>query len=94
MTIQLDLPQELEQAVRRRAQASGREVGPWLVGFLQETVLATDGRPRLEPTAYPHEGADEGADYRPVELPSAGTARARFVADGPLSPPSYSDEGL
>jgi hypothetical protein len=94
MTIQLDLPQDLERAVRRRAEASGREVGPWLVGFLEETVMVNDERiPRLEPSAYPDEGIGDEVDYRPVVFPVVGTAKVRFVADGRLTPPSYPEQG-
>ena len=94
MTILHELPQELERAVRRRAHASGREVGPWLVEFLQDTVATNESIPasavpRLEPTEYPVEDMGDEFEYQPVEMPIVGTTEARFVAGGLLTPPRF-----
>jgi hypothetical protein len=94
MTIDLELPQELELAVRRRARESGREVGPWLVGFLQENVVQPEepAIPRLTPATFPDEELGEELEYRPVELPIVGSVKARFVDAGPLAPQVYPDD--
>jgi len=93
MTIALELPEELELAVRRRARECGREVGPWLVGFLQENVAEPTDQAALPlmPSEFPDEELGEELEYRPVEFPIVGVVKARFVDAGPLVPQAYSD---
>lgn len=97
MTIQLDLPRELELAVRRHARESGREVGSWLVGFLQDNVevpelRATPVAQRLIPPAYPDENIGEELEYQPVQFPIVGAMKVRCIEGGPLVPPTFPDD--
>jgi hypothetical protein len=93
MTIQLELPDELERALRRRAERSGREINSLLVGLLQESVTKSDDSllPLL-PGEYPYEEPGEELDYQPVEFPIVGTVQVRFVDGGPLLPQAYPDD--
>ena len=95
MTIQLELPAELERALRRRAEKSGRGINSLLVGLLQETVRHSD-EPILPlvPGEYPLEELGEELEYGSVEFPIVGVVKARFVDAGPLIPQAYPDDEL
>src|SRR5262245_17455774 len=103
MTISLNLPADLEAALRARAAASGHDLPDLLIRLLQTTVglkrpngagdHPASSPPPLEPGVYRDEALTAGAEemFQAVPLPQVGTASVRFVPAGRLTPSTLDD---
>lgn len=95
MTLTIELPTDLEVALRARAVQGGGDLPELVVGLLRGTTrTAASPVPRLLPGPYPDESdAADGASYQPVPLPAVRSVTARFVPAGTLAPtPLAADE--
>lgn len=104
MTITLDLPEDLERAIRTRTGVGEGGLPDALLTLLRSSVGASSGNgqpaPRatplpLEPTPYPEneplELLVDGAGYEAVPFPVVGRVEARFTAGEPLTPTALPD---
>lgn len=102
MTITLDLPGDLEQAIRMRADESGHDVSNTVISLLRHSMSSGNGRVYpleplpLIPAPYPDDEplgllSDE-VGYEAVPLAVAGELKARFVAGGDLIPTPIPDD--
>lgn len=92
MTVTVNLPTDLEHALAARAVAGGYPLSDAIVDLLRDTVgpgrqtRTTPPVRRLDPGLYPDDEPAEDGTYQAVPLPLVGTAAARFVPAGPLTP--------
>lgn len=104
MTITLDLPEDLERAIRTRTGVSEGGLPDALLTLLRSSVGGMSGNgqqvPRatpmpLEPTPYPENEPlgrlADGAGYEAVPFPVVGRVEARFTVGEPLSPTALPD---
>jgi hypothetical protein len=105
MTITLDLPEDLERAIRTRTGVSAGGLPDALLTLLRSSVGGPGGNgPHvppatpmpLQPTPYPDDEPlgllADGAGYAAVPFPVVGRVEARYTLGEPLTPTALPDD--
>jgi hypothetical protein len=98
MTLTLDLPADLQEALLSRASVSGSNVEEMIVNLLRDGVCplgSSQGSPisvqRLKPGVFPEEIVVDDSTYQSLPLSPVGVVTAHLIPAGQLVPATFLD---